>query len=251
MTKERNPMTTATELIDIAVVAGPTSPGTTADWELFFARRALATLKSRLGQQALLELLEPDTAASARTLKAWANSSDGQWRPALTQLHVHGISAAEFVSYFMSITSEQPELLAAQPEHFVLAEAGDGPSHVIRIVENLGRHISDFYITFTGEDQAVAELAPDYPTRMVGTVALADGTTIGHALHQFRETADGFDVLLAIYFPTAAPEEFIEGHRQHLAVEFTNWIVGAAESLGRTSNSPVPLVVTGTETYRS
>lgn len=250
-------MTTATEpartseTIDIAVVAGPTSPGTTADWELFFARRALANLKSRLGQQALLELLEPDTAASAETLKAWADSSRGQWRPAATQLQFHGISAGEFVSYFMSITGEQPKLLAAQPEHFVLAEAGNGPSHVIRVVENLGRYISDFYITFTGEDQAVAELAPDYPTRMVGTVALADGTTIGHALHQFRETTDGFDALLAIYFPAAAPEEFIEGHRQHLAVEFTNWIVGAAESLGRTSNSPVPLVVTGTERYRS
>ena len=171
--------------------------------------------------------------------------------PCSTQLQVHGISAAEFVSYFMSITGDQPKLLAARPEHFVLAEAGDGPSHVIRVVENLGRYISDFYITFTGEDQAVAKLAPDYPTRMVGTVALADGTTIGHALHQFRETADGFDVLLAIYFPAAAPEEFIEGHRQHLAVEFTNWIAGAAESLGRTGNSPVPLVVTGTEPYRS
>jgi hypothetical protein len=56
----------------------------------------------------------------------------------------------------------------------------------------------------------------------------------------------GFDALLAIYFPGAAPEEFIEGHRQHLAVEFTNWITTAAESLGRTSNSPVPFVVTGT-----
>ena len=75
---------------------------------------------------------------------------------------------------------------------------------------------------------------------MAGTVALADGTTIGHALHQVRETTDGFDALLAIYFPAAAPEEFIEG-RQHLAVEFTNWIIGAAESLGRTSNSPVRL----------
>ena len=124
-------------------------------------------------------------------------------------------------------------------------------SHVVRVVENLGRYISDFYITFTSEDQAVAELAPGYPTRMAGTVALADGTTIGHALHQFRETTDGFDALLAIYFPAATPEEFIEGHRQHLAVEFTNWITGAGESLGRTSNSPVPPVVTGTEPYRS
>ena len=96
MTTATEPMRTS-ETIDIAVTAGPTSPGTTADWELFFARRALAKLKSQLGQQALLELLEPDTAASARTLKAWADSSHGQWRPALTQLQVRGISAEDFV----------------------------------------------------------------------------------------------------------------------------------------------------------
>ena len=131
-------------------------------------------------------------------------------------------------------------ILAAQPEHFVLVEAGDGPNHVVRVVENLGGYISDFYITFTGEDQAVAELAPDYPTRMVGTVTLADGTTIGHALHQFRDTTDGFDALLAIYFPAAAPEEFIEGHCQHLAVEFTNWIVGEVSELDTLVSHDVP-----------
>ena len=42
-------MTATTETTDITVVSGPTSPGTASDWQLFFARRALATLKARLG----------------------------------------------------------------------------------------------------------------------------------------------------------------------------------------------------------
>ncbi len=66
----------------------------------------------------------------------------------------------------------------------------------------------------------------------------------GHALHQFRKTGSGFDALLVIYFPAAAPEDLIEGHRQHLVVEFTDWITAAGLSHGRASHSPVPLVVT-------
>ena len=67
-------------------------------------------------------------------------------------------------------------------------------------------------------------------------LALPDGTIIGHALHQFRETGAGFDALLVIYFPAAAPDDLVEGHRQHLAVEFTNWITAAGISRRRPSS---------------
>lgn len=88
-------MTATTETTDITVVSGPTSPGTASDWELFLARRALATLKARLGRQGLLDLLQPDLAASAKTLTACAASSGGQWRPALTQLHAEGLTSSK------------------------------------------------------------------------------------------------------------------------------------------------------------
>jgi hypothetical protein len=114
-------MTATTETTDITIVSGPTSPGTVSDFELFFARRALATLKARLGRQGLLDLLQPDLAASAKTLAACAASSGGQWRPAVTQLHAEGLSAAEFLAYFHSIFDDSPKLVAAHPEHFVLA----------------------------------------------------------------------------------------------------------------------------------
>ena len=233
-------MTATTETTDITIVSGPTSPGTASDWELFFARRALATLKARLGRPGLLDLLQPDLAASAKTLTACAASSGGQWRPAVTQLHAEGLSAAEFLAYFHSIFDDSPQLVAAHPEHFVLAATDGGH----QVVENLGPYITDFRITYISEDQTIGELVPDYPIRLAGTVALPDGTLIGHALHQFRDTGTGFDALLVIYFPAAAPDDLIEGHRQHLAVEFTNWITAAGLSLGRASHSPVPPVVT-------
>ena len=199
-------MTATTETTDITIVSGPTSSGTASDWELFFARRALATLKARLGRQGLLDLLQPDLAASAKTLTACAASSDGQWRPAVTQLHAEGLSAAEFLAYFHSIFDDSPQLVAAHPEHFVLASTDGGH----QVVENLGPYITDFRIAYISEDQTIGELVPDYPIRLAGTVALPDGTLIGHALHQFRDTGTGFDALLVIYFPAAAPDDLIE-----------------------------------------
>ena len=50
-------MTATTDTTDLTIVSGPTSPGTAPEWELFFARRALATLKARLGRQGLMDLL--------------------------------------------------------------------------------------------------------------------------------------------------------------------------------------------------
>jgi hypothetical protein len=202
-----------------------------ADWELYFARRALAKLKARLGHEAMVELLAEDIEAGNRAVGGWAAASEGRWRPAETRLRISGLSAGEFMTYFHSIFDDRPAMLAAQPEHFAMGLV-DG---VMEVLENLGPNIARFYIRFTEEDRAVGELLPDHPVRMVGNVALPDGTVLAHLLHQLRDTETGFDAVLGIYFPEATPEEVIEGHRRHLAVEFTNWITGAARSLGRVS----------------
>ena len=49
-------------------------------------------------------------------------------------------------------------------------------------------------------------------------------------LHQFAETDTGFKAKLTIYFPAASAPEMIEGHRWHLACEFTNWVNLCIES---------------------
>ena len=109
---------------------------------------------------AILDLLQPDLAASAKTLTSCAASSGGHWRPALTQLHAEGLSAAEFLSYFHSIFDDSPKLVAAHPEHFVLAATDGGH----QVVENLGQHITDFRITYTSEDQPSGNSRPATPS---------------------------------------------------------------------------------------
>jgi hypothetical protein len=229
-------MAATTETTDITVVSGPTSPGTASDWELFFARRALAMLKARLGHQGLLDLLQPDLAASAKTLTACAASSGGQWRPARTQLHAEGLSAAEFLSYFHSIFDDSPQLVAAHPEHFVLAAVDGGH----QVVENLGPYITDFRITYVSEDQAIGELAPDYPIRLAGTVALPTAPSSDTPCTNSVTPAPGST---PSWSSTSRPPRRKTSSKDIASTSPWNSPTGSPRPLGRTSRSPVPLVV--------
>ncbi|NMO04492.1 hypothetical protein HH308_25055 [Gordonia sp. TBRC 11910] len=231
-------MTTTDNLVDITVVSGPTEPGTVTEWELFFARRALARLKSRIGREGMRELLRPDTNEADEAMTAWVAASNGRWKPAVTVLAGTGMSSTEALGFIKSILEDNAELIVAHPEHFAVY---DGGSH-LDFIENWGPHITDCHSTNTDEDQAIDDLNPDYPIRMVGSIALASGITAAHMLHQFRDTPTGFEASLGVYFPAAVPEFLIESHRQHLAVEFTNWFAAAAEHLGRTTHT-VPRVL--------
>lgn len=209
--------------------SGPVAGGTAAQYELFFARRALAMLKSRLGRERLIDLLRPDTDQTEARFAEWVAESNGQYRLAAAHIRVSGLSIEEFLAYFESIRREEPKMLAAHPEHFVIGFTEGG----FDVIENIGPFISHFNVHFTGEEEAIDELLPDHPFRMVGHSTMADGSVESHILHEFRDTGDGFEGRLALYFPSAMPEEIIEGHRQHLVVEFTNWIAAAAAALGR------------------
>ena len=56
---------------------------------------------------------------------------------------------------------------------------------------------------------------------------------MGRMFTQFGDTAEGFNASLTAYFPAACPEDVFEHHRQHLAVEFRNWILAAAAETSR------------------
>lgn len=217
----------ATAPFTLEIASGPTESGTKDDFELAFARRALALLKARLGRQGLEDLLASDTEAGNAYLREMANRSDGQWKPATTDITVRGLSTAQFLGWFHDNLGDMSAMQAAEPEHFVVTANEDGTSSV---VENIGPHVASFTITFTGEEEAAGELLPDYPIRMVGHAQLGDGTVTMRVLHQFKDTDTGLDAHLTIFFPAACPEELFEQHRQHLAVEFGNWLTAAASA---------------------
>ncbi len=49
-------------------------------------------------------------------------------------------------------------------------------------------------------------------------------------MHQFQDTKDGLHGILSIDYPLMTPPVIMNGHKVHLAIEFSNWIEASYES---------------------
>jgi hypothetical protein len=216
----------------VEMVSGPSAPGRVEDFELFHARRVLARLKAVIGRQGLLDLLAAEIEEGDAFLREQARLSDGKFRSATTVLAARGIKAGQFLHWMDKSFSNEPVLLAAEPDHYAFVP---NPDSTVTVVENIGPYVCRVQLPAydaapSWSAEAAQELLPEseYPFRRIADVRLADGTIVGRVMTQFGDTEEGFNANLTAYFPAACPEEIFEHHRQHLAVEFTNWIAGAA-----------------------
>jgi len=219
--------------VTVTLVAGPTGTGSIDDFELFYARRALDRFRTRLGRQGLLDLLAADIEEGNAFLRESARTSDGSFKAGTTVLETRGLTSAAFLAWMDKAFAGDDEsvLLAAHPEHYVMGTDAVGA----RVVENIGPHVCSFYMGGWGTD-AMAwaadadELLPEseFPRKMSSNLFLADGTVVGRALIQFGDTPDGFTASLTVYFPATCPDDVLEHHLRHYAVEFRNWIIAAA-----------------------
>lgn len=216
----------------VTLVSGPTNAGTIDDFELFYARRVLGRLKTLLGRQGLLDLLAADIDEGTAFLRGCARASGGRFRAGTTVLAAQGLTAGEFVGWMDKAFADEKVLLAAQPEHYVMVGQADGSVHV---VENIGPHVCSFYLgdwaaeAMAWAADAVELLAEsEFPYKKATNLFLPDGTVIGRVLMQFGDTGNGFTSNLTVYLPTSCPEDVLEHHLRHFAVEFRNWITAAA-----------------------
>ncbi|WP_405010031.1 hypothetical protein [Kitasatospora sp. NBC_01539] len=219
--------------VTVTLVSGPPGTADIDDLELFYARRALARFRARLGRQGLLDLLAADIEEGNASLRESALASDGSFRGGTTVLATQGdLKASEFLVWMDEAFADENVLLAAHPEHYSITNQADGLVHV---VENVGPHVSSFYLGGWGTE-AMAWAADaderlpeaDFPHKQATNLFLADGTIIGRVLIQFGDTEDGFTSSLSVYMPTACPQDVLEHHLRHFAIEFKNWITAAA-----------------------
>ncbi|MEV7405610.1 hypothetical protein AB0N93_35110 [Streptomyces sp. NPDC091267] len=217
--------------VTVELTSGPAG-GSIGDFELFYARRALDRFRTRLGRQGLLDLLADDIEEGNAFLRESARTSDGSFKAGTTVLTTQGLTSGEFLAWMdKAFAGDENALLAAHPEHYAMGTDSIGA----RVVENIGPHVCSFYMGGWGTE-ALAwatdadELLPEseFPRKMSSNLFLADGTVVGRALIQFGDTAGGFTSNLTVYFPTTCPDEILEHHLRHYAVEFRNWIVAAA-----------------------
>lgn len=200
--------------------------------ELTRARRALAYLKAKIGNDAMRELLQKDIDRTRVRNRKWVESSGGRWKWGSLELVVPGPGAAAFHGFFMTMMKEdrQPELRAGHPEHFMNVPLGPHAE----VIENVGQDDLPWFIRldFTPPDtEFPAPWDPAYPAdhRLGAFINDADGLRIGSAIHEMRDADDGLHVKLTIILPDTAPDAFVDGHLHHFAVEFRNWTHAARE----------------------
>ncbi|MCY0937277.1 hypothetical protein [Streptomyces sp. H34-S4] len=220
--------------VTVTLEAGPVGAGSIDDFELFYARRALDRFRTRLGRQGLLDLLSADIEEGNAFLRDSALASDGAFKAGTTVLATRGLTSGEFLPWMeKAFAGDEQPLLEAHPEHYAMAPGAGG----FNVVENIGPHVCSFYMGGWGTDAMAwaadaPELLPEaeFPHKMSSNLFLADGTVVGRALTQFGDTADGFTASLTVYVPATAPQDVLEHHLRHYAVEFRNWIVAAADA---------------------
>lgn len=229
--------TAGREPATVELISGPTAAGGLAGFELSHARLVLAQLKSLLGRQGLLGLLDDEIENGDAYLREMAGLSHGELRPTTIVLEARGIKAAQFLQWLGRAFNDEPTLLAAEPDHYAMFL---NPDSTVTVVERLGLHASRVLLpafdkapTWTAETADALLPESEYPFRRIADITLADGTIVGRMLNQFGDTDEGFRANITAYFPTACPEEFFEHHRQHIAVEFSNWMRAAAGSMPR------------------
>jgi hypothetical protein len=186
----------------------------------------------------MLKLLEPQIREADTYYKSLLAASNGQFRESRTDLHIKGITATQiqdarkrWLSSGESAHFEQM-MLQAHPEHYCLPPyEGEG------IVEVIGEHMARLRVRpFTDVPQFVLDYGdPDFSFKKPTVLELDDGTVLSYILHEFRDTADGCDIILRLLLPMAMPETGIREHAEHLAIEFRSGITRAYEELNGAS----------------
>lgn len=224
---------------NVTIVKGAASSESTDQFELLYARRSLALMKSLLGYQGLLDLLQPCVAESNKYWEDRCAQAAGAFQLAGVEMSVQGLSVQDFLDWFHHACDQPQKMQAAHPEHYITCNKKDDGGRYC-FIENLGPWVSYMELVdlqVNGPSSEFVKRDPAFPLYMTGKGYTSSGKWAIEVCHQFKNNANGsgFDVKLGIWFPASCEEELIEAHRQHFLVEFSNWLKAAAKDL-RTEN---------------
>lgn len=198
--------------------------------ELRRARRSLAYLKRKIGNEAMRILLKDELdAATIRTSK-WMDASAGEWTSGALHLQTPGPSAAYFHRWFLGKMKDGQEAVfrAGHPDHFLNHPIDRGAE----VIENVGEDHDPWHIFVRfvpDETPFPTAWHASYTERFGALITDRDGRRIGSALHELKDLDGGLRAKLTISLPAASPADLIRGHLHHFAIEFRNWTLAALE----------------------
>ena len=214
------------QMLDVLSTAG--IKGSEPDG-LIEIREWLAVLKREMGHDGIRAMMSGRTKRSTKGVKGVLALSRGRSILVTIDVVAEGIGGPGFLDWFMRThdADNEAEMLAANPDHWLISRGADGTQEVI---ETVGNAPLPSHILIRFDDEELPALAPDpsFPAQLVGVARLPDGRITGKVRHQFRDEGNGLRARLGIEFPRAFPPWIRRAHRWHLACEFMNWIESAA-----------------------
>lgn len=192
-------------------------------------REALVARKLELGHEALERMLGRELALSARSTRLMTALSRGRRRIGAVELTGTGLAAESMPAFYKEAmrSGDEAPLLAAAPDHYLLAQDTDGVQQVIETTG--GSPLASRIFLDESDLAAVGTTAdPGFPVQWVAVGrAAVEAPPSGAIRHQFRDEGDRFTARLMIEFPLLTPGRVVRAHRWHLACEFSNWIEAA------------------------
>lgn len=188
------------------------------------AKRLLRETKERLGFQGTQKLYQQEM-----------DRCDEMWREIVkdfdetepmqvcsADIEVSGLSVQEFGGALQAaLGGEKGVIIRLEPDHFEYqpVEGEDAQKCGMEVMGTYGG--PNVVITVT-DPALAARVTPSEGFRSTGcgTSLLRDGTCRQDiAFHQIKPTADGFIMRTSVYFPKNTPQEMVDGHKIHLAIE--------------------------------
>jgi hypothetical protein len=190
--------------------------------ELVAAKRVLAFLKGKIGGEEIQNLLADDIAQANRYWHQLLSNSTNTWVPVEAQAKAIVdptiLNSHSFQQWMDSAGVGYPnDLIAGHPEIYFEEE----PSNVIQSWG--GGPITQFSHDPVPHQPFFVEL-PGWNVTAEVSQTLRDNTTFSYAVSAIKDEDDGFGLYFAVYLPSSAPEDRIEGLRDYLTVECTNWL---------------------------
>lgn len=217
-------------------------------FELRASRRSLLNLRSLLWGENMLDLIGDQLDESDRRIRQYVADSHGEFTGIRVVLDIKGLKIAEFMPILRESmgaaggSDEQKRQMAVDwlfefhPEHYALAPEGAG------VIETMGGLPTLSHPKFVAPDNVPAFVRdlidPSYALSTVGEADLRDGTVFTYVLQEYRDTDEGLQASLRIWYPKAAPEAYCREHAEHYSVEFRNGVrIAVAQAKDATAAS--------------
>jgi hypothetical protein len=133
-------------------------------------REAVTRRKAELGRSGIESALDREVRWSTRVARVTAVASRGRRATSAIELLVSRGSAASFVKWFNKCTetNNEPAMLAAHPEHYIISTRADGRQEVWET--NGGSPLAArFFIDYEDTSSLRTAPSPEYPVQVSGS----------------------------------------------------------------------------------